>query len=118
MRAPPNSCDGEPAPDRVLLAIFTAEVMLLPVIPKGDRRAFPLDGSVGDVLAVEDPERGRLVDDAGRYPSVRCSDLADDIIDYSSTKCLSYLAREMVGRCIRMYRCVKIRFYSILMPIV
>lgn len=79
---PPSSCDGEPAPDRVLLAILPAEFKL-PGNPKGDLKAFPLEGSVGEVLAVEDPERG------GRYPSVRCSDLADDIIDYSSTKGLS-----------------------------
>lgn len=96
----PSSCDGEPAPDRVLLAILPAEVKL-PETPNGDLKAFPLEGSVGELLAVEDAERG------GRYPNVRCSDLADDIIDYSSTKYLSYLGREMAGRRLRMYRCVK-----------
>jgi hypothetical protein len=70
--------------------------------PKGDLNALPLEGSVGEVFAVEDPERGRLTAGVGRYPSVKCSDLEDDIIDYSSTKCPSYLAREMVGRCMRM----------------
>jgi hypothetical protein len=43
----------------VLLAIFPAEFKP-PVIPKGDRSALPLEGSVGELLAVEDPERGRL----------------------------------------------------------
>jgi len=98
----PNSCDGDPAPDRALLAILPAEFKP-PDKPKGDLNALPLEGSVGDVFAVEDPERGRLTAGVGRYPSVRCSDLADDIIDYSSTKCPSYLAREMAGRCLRMY---------------
>jgi hypothetical protein len=98
----PNSCDGDPAPDRALLAILPAEFKP-PDRPKGDLNALPLEGSVGEVFAVEDPERGRLTAGVGRYPSVKCSDLEDDIIDYSSTKCPSYLAREMVGRCIRMY---------------
>jgi hypothetical protein len=75
------------------LAILPAEFKP-PGKPKGDRRAFPLEGSVGELLAVEDPERVRPVA-GGRYPSVRCSDLADDIIDYSSTEDLSNLAREM-----------------------
>jgi hypothetical protein len=98
----PSSCDGDPAPDRALLAILPAEFKP-PDRPKGDLNALPLEGSVGDVFAVEDPERGRLTAGVGRYPSVRCSDLADDIIDYSSTKCPPYLAREMAGRCMRMY---------------
>ena len=46
---------------------------------------------------MEDPECDRF--GCGRYPKDKCSDLADDIIDYSSTKKVSrYLAREMVGR--------------------
>jgi len=61
----PNSCDGEPAPDRALLVIFPAEFKP-PDKPKGDLKAFPLDGSVGDVFAVEDPERGRLTAGVGR----------------------------------------------------
>jgi hypothetical protein len=60
-----SSCDGEPAPDRVLLAILPAELKP-PGIPKGDRSALPLEGSVGEVLAVEDPDRGRLVAGVGR----------------------------------------------------
>lgn len=50
----PISCDGEPAPDRVVPAIFPA--VKPPGIPKGDRKA---PGSVGDVFAVEDPDGGR-----------------------------------------------------------
>lgn len=52
----PSSCDGEPAPDRVFPAILPAEFMP-PESPKGDLNGFPLVASVGDVLAVEDPER-------------------------------------------------------------
>jgi hypothetical protein len=98
----PISCEGEPAPDRVLLAIFPAEFNP-PDKPNGDLRELPLEGSIGDVFAVEEPER--LKAGCGKCPRVKCSDLADDIIDYSSTKNVPrYLAREMVGRCIRMYR--------------
>ena len=61
----PRSCDGEPAPDRVLLAILPAEFKP-PDNPNGDRNALPLEGSVGEVLAVEEPERGRLVAGFGR----------------------------------------------------
>jgi len=60
-----SSCDGDPAPDRVLPAILPAEFKL-PEIPNGDLNALPLEGSVGEVLAVEDPERGRLVAGCGR----------------------------------------------------
>jgi hypothetical protein len=49
----------------VLLVILPAEFKP-PDNPKGDRNALPLEGSVGDVLAVEDPERGRLVAGVGR----------------------------------------------------
>ena len=86
----PISCDGEPAPDRVFPAILPAEFKP-PGSPKGDLKALPLEGSVpvGEVFAVEDPERGRLTGGCDKYPKVRCSDLADDIIDYPSTKNLS-----------------------------
>jgi hypothetical protein len=79
----PRSCDGEPAPDRVFPAILLAEFNA-PGSPKGDLKALPLGGSVpvGEVFAVEEPERGRGMACCGRYPKVRCSDLADDIIDY------------------------------------
>ncbi len=49
----------------MLLAILPAEFNP-PDNPKGDRNALPLEGSVGEVLAVEDPERGRLVAGVGR----------------------------------------------------
>jgi hypothetical protein len=37
---------------------------------------------VGEEFAVEEPERGKDTMGCGRYPRLRCSDLADDIIDY------------------------------------
>jgi hypothetical protein len=77
-----------------------------PANPKGDLNALPLEASVGEVLAVDEPERGRLALGCGKYPSVRCSDLEDDIIDYSATKSLSYLAREMVGN---VFECIVLR---------
>lgn len=55
---PPSSCEGEPAPDREFPAIFPVEFMP-PDRPKGDLNALPLEGSIGDVLAVDDPERLR-----------------------------------------------------------
>ena len=57
--APPSSCEGEPAPDRVFPAILPA-AFNPPGNPNGDRSALPLEGSIGEVLAVEEPERGRL----------------------------------------------------------
>jgi len=54
---PPScSCDGEPAPDRVLLAILLAEFNA-PGRPNGDLKEPPVVGSVGEVLAVEEPDR-------------------------------------------------------------
>ncbi len=81
--AVPRSCDGEPAPDRVFPAILPAEFRA-PGCPKGDLKALPLEGSVpvGEEFAVEEPERGKDTMGCGRYPRLRCSDLADDIIDY------------------------------------
>jgi hypothetical protein len=66
----------------VFPAILPAELKD-PGSPKGDLRALPLEGSVpvGEVFAVEEPERGREPRGCGKYPKVRCSDLADDIID-------------------------------------
>jgi len=117
----PSSCDGDPAPDRVFPAILPA-AFNPPANPKGDLNPLPLaGGSVGEVLAVDEPERGRLALGCGKYPSVRCSDLEDDIIDYSvpATKCLSYLAREMVGNV--MYSnvscCVPRKFVALPVPV-
>lgn len=53
---PSCSCDGEPAPDRVFPDILPAEFKP-PDRPKGDLKGFPLVASVGDVFAVEDPDR-------------------------------------------------------------
>ena len=54
--APPSSCDGEPVPDlAIAVAVLT---LLLPGFPNGDRTAVPACGSIGEVLAVEDPDRG------------------------------------------------------------
>lgn len=92
----PSSCDGEPAPDRVFPAILPAEFSP-PANPKGDLNALPVEPSVGDVLAVDEPERGRLALGCGRYPSVRCSDLEDDIIDYSATQKVSSYSRRRRG---------------------
>lgn len=33
-------------------------LLLLPGFPNGDRTAGPAGGSIGDVLAVDDPDRG------------------------------------------------------------
>lgn len=54
----PSSCDGEPAPDRVFPAILPAG--FIPPAAKGDLAALPAEASVGEVLAVDEPERGRL----------------------------------------------------------
>lgn len=37
------------------------------LLPKGDRIALPDGGSIGDVFAVEDPERGWVADSWGRW---------------------------------------------------
>ena len=80
LAAPPSSCDGEPAPDR------EAPAILPDVIPggkpKGDLRVALAVGSVGELLAVGEPERGCRTAD-GRYPRVGGSDLEDVIMDTS-----------------------------------
>lgn len=53
---PSCSCDGEPAPDREFPDILPAEFNP-PERPNGDLRGLPLEASVGEVFAVEDPER-------------------------------------------------------------
>ena len=58
------SCEGEPAPDRVP-PILPADVKA-PESPNGDFNGFPLVASVGEVVAVEDPERGGLIVGCGR----------------------------------------------------
>lgn len=64
-----SSCDGEPAPDRVLLAILPAEFNGR---PNGDLKgAPPIEASVGDVLEVEEPERGKPTAGWGKWPRLR-----------------------------------------------
>lgn len=63
---PPSSCEGEPVPD---LTFDVAVLMLLLLVgfPKGDRTAVLAGCSMGDVLAVDDPERGWVADICGRW---------------------------------------------------
>lgn len=58
----PNSCDGDPAPNRVLLPIPFAGLGF----PNGDLTALPAAASIGDVLAVEEPDRGWEAENWGR----------------------------------------------------
>ena len=55
---PPTSCEGEPAPIREL-------PFRLPVIPNGERDE-PGVCSIGEVLDVEEPERGWVAVTCGR----------------------------------------------------
>jgi hypothetical protein len=76
----PSSCDGEPAPERVLPAILPTEVRP-GGFPKGDlTEEEEFGSSMGEVLPVDDPERGCSIIEAGRYPRVGCSDLEEVII--------------------------------------
>lgn len=63
----PSSCEGEPAPDRVVPVIFPAEVKP-PGLPNGDL-AGPLPGSVGELLVVDDVDRDCNMT-GGMYPNV------------------------------------------------
>lgn len=55
--APPSSCDGEPAPDRGVPAIFPPDVRPGGK-PKGALTEEAPVGSVGELLAEGEPERG------------------------------------------------------------
>ena len=46
-------------------------VILLPGFPKGDRTAVPAGASIGDVLAVDDPDRGWVAEICGRWVRLR-----------------------------------------------
>lgn len=71
----PSSCDGEPAPEREVPAILPTEVRP-GGLPKGDlAEEEELGSSMGDVLPVDEPERGWSIIEGGRYPSDGCSDL-------------------------------------------
>jgi len=102
LAAPPSSCDGEPAPDREAPVIFPDDV-IPGGKPKGDLKVALAVGSVGELLAVGEPERGCRTAD-GRYPRVGCSDLEDVIIDTSRLGqpcafCGSGLKLRPVGSC-------------------
>lgn len=56
-RLPPSSCDGEPVPD-LMFPVAVLILLLLCGFPKGDRTAVPAGASIGEVLAVDDPDRG------------------------------------------------------------
>ena len=76
----------------MLPAILPAEFKPLES-PKGDLNGFPaLVASVGDVFAVDDPERGYPT--GWGKPNVRFSDLVDDIIDYPSARISRKLRRD------------------------
>lgn len=52
----PSSCDGDPVPN---LALFADPIALKePGLPKGDRTTLPAGASIGEVLAVDEPDRG------------------------------------------------------------
>lgn len=53
---PPNSCDGEPAPTLVPLGVV-ADVPSPFAPEKGERTEWADGASMGDVLAVEGPDR-------------------------------------------------------------
>jgi hypothetical protein len=52
-----RSCDGEPAPDRVVPDIFP-DAVIPPGNPKGDLRDELVVGSVGELFADGEPDRG------------------------------------------------------------
>jgi hypothetical protein len=54
----PRSCDGEPAPERALPGILPE----FKAPRKGDLREPALDGSMGEVFEVEEPDRDKLAD--------------------------------------------------------
>lgn len=78
------SCDGEPAPERVVPDILAEGKP--GGSPKGERTAPPEVGSTGDVFDVGDVERFWLEAACAKLPIVKCSDLAVDIIDYRSDR--------------------------------
>lgn len=55
---PARSCDGEPAPERVLPAMLPKELRPGGGFGKSGLPLEPLGGSIGEVFPVEEPERG------------------------------------------------------------
>lgn len=54
---PPNSCEGEPAPSLDVPAAEPAAPKVL-VLPKEDLKGLCAPDSIGELLAVDEPERG------------------------------------------------------------
>lgn len=52
---PPNSCDGDPAPNLPLPGALP-NPFIPPGLPKGDRIGLFVGASMGDVLVVDDPD--------------------------------------------------------------
>lgn len=61
------SCDGEPAPERVVPAMLPRDCKP-GGFPKGDLAELPFGGSIGDVFPVDGPERGCSSREDGRNP--------------------------------------------------
>ena len=53
---PPISCEGEPAP--ILALPIGVAIPFAPGGPNGDLIELPAGGSIGDVFAVDEPDRG------------------------------------------------------------
>ncbi len=77
---PARSCEGEPAPDRGLPPIILEDERP-PTIPKGGLALAAVEGSMGELLADGDPERGWL-GGCEEYPSEKSPDREVDIINY------------------------------------
>ena len=78
---PPRSCDGEPAPDRGLPPIMLEEESP-PTRPNGGLLLeAAVDGSMGELLADGEPERGWL-GVCAEYPSGKSPGREVDIINY------------------------------------
>lgn len=53
----PSSCDGDPAPERVVPAMLPTDCSPGGP-PNGDLTLLPFGGSIGEVFPVDGPERG------------------------------------------------------------
>ena len=93
------SCDGEPAPERVVPDILAEGKP--GGSPNGERTAPPEVGSTGDVLDVGEVDRFWPGAACAKLPIVKCSDLAVDIIDYHSDR--HQLCRDRTLPCAKAY---------------
>lgn len=67
---PPNSCEGDPAP--VLAVAATPPRLPSPLpLPSGYLAELLEGGSMGDVAAVDDPDRGCVGLSCGMWPRLR-----------------------------------------------